>query len=65
MAYRLQLPAGTRLHDVFHVSLLKRFKGEPLVEPPVLPPIKNGRACVQPEAVIRARLVKGRQELLV
>jgi hypothetical protein len=65
VASRLQLSAVTRLHDVFHVGLLKRFKGEPLVEPPVLPPIKNGRACAQPEAVIRARLVTGRQELLV
>jgi hypothetical protein len=65
VAYRLQLLAGTRLHDVFHVGLLKRFKGEPPVEPPVLPPIKNDRACAQPEAVIRARLARGRQELLV
>jgi hypothetical protein len=53
VAYRLQLLAGTRLHDVFHVG------------PPVLPPIKNDRACAQPEAVIRARLARGRQELLV
>jgi hypothetical protein len=31
----------------------------------VLPPIKNDRACAQPEAVIRVRLARGRQELLV
>ena len=65
MAYRLQLPLGTRLHNVFHVGLLKPFHGTPPETAPVLPPIRHGRVCLVPERVLNSRQVRGLQEVLV
>ena len=39
VAYRLQLPVATRIHDVFHVGVLKPFHGTPLTATPSLPPL--------------------------
>ncbi|WVZ96354.1 hypothetical protein U9M48_042006 [Paspalum notatum var. saurae] len=58
VAYRLLLPAGARLHNVFHVGLLKPYKGEEPQETPELPPIQHGR-------VLRGRLARGMSEVLV
>jgi hypothetical protein len=65
LAYRLQLPARAKLHDVFHVGMLKRYRGDPPATPVPLPPIRHGRACLEPEMVFKSRLVRERHELLV
>lgn len=65
IAYRLQLLAGSRLHNVFHVGLLEKFSGAPPAIVPALPPVPHGRVCITPEEVLRSRLVRGHHELLV
>jgi hypothetical protein len=65
VAYKLKLQEGVRLHDVFHVSMLKKFHGNPLQQPRQLLPIKNGRSCVELAAAIKSRLDRERRLLLI
>jgi hypothetical protein len=65
VAYRLELPAGARLHNVFHVGLLKQFYGDPPSQPPVLPPLHHGRVLVEPDVVLQGRWARGKKEVLV
>lgn len=67
VAYRLLLPEGTRLHDVFHVELLKKFHGDQPTSPtpPTLPPIEHGRALPMPAKVLKACLRRDVWHVLV
>ncbi|WVZ95735.1 hypothetical protein U9M48_041462 [Paspalum notatum var. saurae] len=65
VAYRLQLPPKSQLHDVFHVGLLKPYRGPEPTVIPELPPIHHGRVCLLPQKVLRGRLARGVPEVLV
>jgi hypothetical protein len=65
VSYKLQLPAKARIHDVFHVALLKKFEGTPPDKVVSLPPILHGRILPVPKKVVKARLNRGVWEVLV
>lgn len=65
VAYELQLPSDSKLHNVFHVSLLKAFKGAAPTVPPTVPPLEDGRVVPMPCSVLCARLNRGTWEILV
>ncbi|MCO5586044.1 hypothetical protein L7F22_039982 [Adiantum nelumboides] len=55
MAYQLKLPKHWLIHNAFHVSLLKPYKGEPpkeaIMEDP--PEVEGQEEVLQPESVLR------------
>lgn len=54
VAYKLTLPAGSKIHPVFHVSLLKEIKGNQALMSSPLPP--NDVEMQVPEQVLDKRL---------
>ena len=58
VAYKLALPLGSQIHDVFHVSLLKKHLGPVTATSTQLPPVSDTSTVLpQPEAVLDRRVI--------
>jgi hypothetical protein len=57
MAYKLELPASSRVHPVFHVSCLKKVIGNKIPVQTILPKLdKEGKIILEPEAITDTRI---------
>lgn len=66
VAYRLKLPAGSKIHDVFHVSQLKAVLGTNQSVQQSLPPVISEAEFLCPEAILEVRFNEtGGREFLV
>jgi hypothetical protein len=57
MAYKLELPASSRVHPVFHVSCLKKVVGDKIPVQTIFPELdEEGKIILEPEAITDTRI---------
>lgn len=56
VAYELELPLGSRIHNIFHVSCLKKVLGQQVTSAVELPPLDDeGHLVLEPETILERR----------
>ena len=63
MAYKLELPASSRVHPVFHVSCLKKVISDKIPVQTMLPELdEEGKIILEHEVVIKIRIFQLRNQ---
>jgi hypothetical protein len=59
MACKLELPASSRVHRVFHVSCLKKVIGDKIPVQTIFPKLdKEGKFILEPEAITDTKILQ-------